>query len=402
MKSTRRILAIVLTVVLALSLTIGVSANSEDKIENNLVGGWFIHNGLRNNFHSYIGVVIQVGNYDLTVTSIGRMFYEGNTQEHNLKIVDAATGEDVPGAAVTVQGGEVEKFTYGQLEAPVTLQAGKTYYLLSEEHYEGDSWAEHGFRYDPPAGAGVVVTGGVFYLPDNNTFNPDTAGNYGFVGLDIQYTMGAYAVSDTENELISDIMYADGYLNALRDHGIKIGTTFTVGDKDIYVSELGRLYFGGGTNAHTMYLVDAATGKTIPGSALSVPAGGTAGEYTWGKLVNPIKLQAGKKYHVICEEIADDGDKWLEGGSLAAGNVGITLEGSAYWDAGKNAYTEAPGTFFAATSLKYGFEIDLVSNAAGEEKPEDQPSKTGDVIAVTAGLLFVSGAAMFVLKKKEF
>lgn len=90
-----------------------------------------------NNFSGWIGTIITVGERPLTVTSLGRMFYEGNTAAHPLKLVDAETREDVQGAAVTVQGGTVGKFTYSALETPVTLEAGKQYYLMSEEVADG-------------------------------------------------------------------------------------------------------------------------------------------------------------------------------------------------------------------------------------------------------------------------
>lgn len=399
MKITKRIISVMLAMLLVASVAVGVSAATV-MVEDTLVDTWFIHNGTRNNFHSYIGVVIKVGPYDINVTAIGRMFYEGNTQEHNLKLVDAATGEDVVGASVTVQGGEVNKFTYGSLENTVTLKAGQSYYLLSEEHYEGDAFAEHGFRTDP--NGSVVVTGGVFFIPDetqpNYGYNPDAAGEYGFVGLDIKYTVAKHAVSGTENELVSDIQYAENYLTTLRDHGMQIGTMFTVGDRDIYVSSLGRLYFGGGANAHTMFLVDAATDQKVPFSTVTVPAGGTAGAYTWGDLPNPIKLEAGKKYLVICVEIADDGDTWLEGGSIAIGNEGISLNGSAYWNAGNNTYEKVEGTYWAATSLKYGFSVEEVTDGSADST--DDPPQTGDAIGVIACLLFVSAAALVVLKKR--
>ena len=97
---------------------------------------------LRNNFSGWVGAKITIGNSDLKVTELGRLFVAGNTQSHKVKIVVAAIGEDLAGSEVTVNmaGGSEGKFVYSKLSTPVLLNANTTYYIVSMETKGGDQW----------------------------------------------------------------------------------------------------------------------------------------------------------------------------------------------------------------------------------------------------------------------
>lgn len=94
----------------------------------------------RNNYEGFVGAKITIGSEPLTVTALGRMFIDGNTQSHELKIVDAATGTDLPGSSVTVNGGKGDEITYAKLDNPLVLEAGRTYYIVTKENMNGDFW----------------------------------------------------------------------------------------------------------------------------------------------------------------------------------------------------------------------------------------------------------------------
>src|SRR5262249_39278122 len=68
------------------------------------------------------------------------------TGTHVVKLVDAATGQDVAGGSVTVSmsGGTPGQFQYASLSSPVTLLAGHSYYLVVQETQGGDWW----YNYD--------------------------------------------------------------------------------------------------------------------------------------------------------------------------------------------------------------------------------------------------------------
>jgi hypothetical protein len=84
---------------------------------------------------------IQVGGSPVTVNSLGRIMVAGNAASHTVKIVDS-TGTDVPGGSVSVSmaGGTPGSFVYASLGSPVTLNAAATYYIVSLETSNGDSW----------------------------------------------------------------------------------------------------------------------------------------------------------------------------------------------------------------------------------------------------------------------
>jgi hypothetical protein len=96
---------------------------------------------LHNNHNGWQGMSITVGARALTLTG-GRLFAPGNNGIHILKLVDAVTGADIQGASVSVDmaGGSSGTFVYGPLASPAILNAGSSYYLVSQETSGGDQW----------------------------------------------------------------------------------------------------------------------------------------------------------------------------------------------------------------------------------------------------------------------
>ena len=86
-------------------------------------------------FTGWAGMQMQVGGGALTIKTLGRFVAPGNTAMHALKIVDAATGVDVPNGSTTVNtaGQTAGAFIYASLPNPVTLTAGASYYVVSHE-----------------------------------------------------------------------------------------------------------------------------------------------------------------------------------------------------------------------------------------------------------------------------
>ena len=91
------------------------------------------------------GMTIQVGPPTLIVKTVGRAVAPGNSQFHVVRIIDAATGADVPGSAVAINtaGGTVGQFVYGPVSGTVTLQPGGMYFIVSEETAGGDLFHNH-------------------------------------------------------------------------------------------------------------------------------------------------------------------------------------------------------------------------------------------------------------------
>lgn len=97
---------------------------------------------LRNNYTGWVGMSISVGASPLTVTSLGRMFAVGNNGTHLVKIVNAASGSDVPGGSVSISmsGGAPSTFVFANLSSSVTLNANTSYYIVTQETAGGDEW----------------------------------------------------------------------------------------------------------------------------------------------------------------------------------------------------------------------------------------------------------------------
>ncbi|MFA6287612.1 MAG: autotransporter-associated beta strand repeat-containing protein [Opitutaceae bacterium] len=95
-----------------------------------------------NAYTRWQGASITVGSSNITVTELGRMMAPGNTGSHTIKLVNAATGQDIVGGSVSINltYWRATQFKYGRLATPVVLQAGQTYYVVCNETAGGNSW----------------------------------------------------------------------------------------------------------------------------------------------------------------------------------------------------------------------------------------------------------------------
>jgi hypothetical protein len=101
---------------------------------------------LRNDFSGWVGMKFTVGQNQLYVTSLGRVCAGNSTANHAVKLVNAGAGSDLAGGTVMLNmtGCARNQFVYGALPMPVTLLAGATYYLVSQEFVGGDQWYDSG------------------------------------------------------------------------------------------------------------------------------------------------------------------------------------------------------------------------------------------------------------------
>ena len=103
----------------------------------------FTPSSLRNNFSGWVGMVVKGGSADISVNALGRWVVSGNSQSHTVRLVLASTGGDVASAVVNTAGQPAGAFAFTPLADAVTLRAGTTYYLLSQEFAGGDTWYEY-------------------------------------------------------------------------------------------------------------------------------------------------------------------------------------------------------------------------------------------------------------------
>jgi hypothetical protein len=123
----------------------------------------------RNDYTGFVGMGLTVGAQPLVVRRLGRMVLSGNNGTHQMKIVDGATKADVPGSAITlnIAGAPAGMFAYAPLAAPVTLNAGADYYLISQELAGGDQFLDSNTTVTTTAVVSKVYA-----------VNGDGAGNY--------------------------------------------------------------------------------------------------------------------------------------------------------------------------------------------------------------------------------
>ncbi len=119
----------------------------------------------------WAGAAIKVGDKDITVTGVGRMFFTGANISHAFLITDSEGALMLSG--VTVQGYEDSTdgtFEYAYLEKSeyVTLKAGETYYLCSDFYGPTDKFYE----------ASEVKTTGAFNFVGKVSLNADGSWAY--------------------------------------------------------------------------------------------------------------------------------------------------------------------------------------------------------------------------------
>jgi hypothetical protein len=138
---------------------------------------------LRNNFTGWAGLKFTVGASPVTVASLGRVCVANNTMVHAVKLVAASTGLDVPNASVFVNmaGCTAGQFVYGAVN-PITLSAGTSYYVVSQETTGGDQWYDSG---TVSATTAATVNSAVYFF--NGVWNSYGSPNTSFVPANFQY-----------------------------------------------------------------------------------------------------------------------------------------------------------------------------------------------------------------------
>jgi hypothetical protein len=160
---------------------------------------------LRNDWTGWAGMRLTVGNAPISVTALGRMFIQGNSEAHLVRIVEAESKAVLAEANVQMKGGMSGQFQYAQLFEPVRLQPGKTYYMLSQETFGGDYWLD-GNSVATTSNLGTI-DGSSFKSNDfsprvNNYLDGPLIGN-SFVGLDFRYT--------TDDTVLSNLLNNGGF-----------------------------------------------------------------------------------------------------------------------------------------------------------------------------------------------
>ena len=125
----------------------------------------------------YIGMKFTVGASNLKIYSLGRWKSAGNSGTHLLKLVTTPpVVTNVPNgfATVDLSGGSVGSFVYADLFTPIVIEAGESFYLVSQELSSGDSWHQlsGSFGHTTDATLNCGVYGVVESLPISRSARP--------------------------------------------------------------------------------------------------------------------------------------------------------------------------------------------------------------------------------------
>lgn len=309
---------------------------------------------LRNNFSGFAGMKFTVGIPSISVYQVGRICVAGNSQSHLVKIVNAATGADVPGASASVNmtGCTAGQFQYANLPGLVTLQAGTAYYLVSQENNGGDQWYDSGAI---TVASGITVNSSIWF--DGITWHPVGLPNTSYVPPTFQYLLNNNPGFVTAFDLNSP--------SVRNDYTGLAGMEITVGSNPLSVNSLGRACLPGNAQIHTVEIVQADIGAVVASAAVNM-AGCTTGQFAYTDLNAPVTLQAGVMYYLVSQETAG-GDTWFDHGAIATTNVAAA--GNSIWSVDGSVFHPVDGANtsyvppdFIYTVLSPSSPISYVSN----------------------------------------
>lgn len=224
---------------------------------------------------------------------------------------------------------------YATLSAPITLQAGTSYFLVSNEQYGGDLWYDVG-PIQPPAN--VSVTNAIYASGGN--WYPEGGANMSYVPPSFQYTAETVSVPQFVTGIDTNAPLRNNF-------GGYVGFEVTIGANPVVVYSVGRVCVSGNSEAHTVEFVNVATGTVVPGGSASVSMSGCqAGQFVYTALNEPISLPAGGKYYIASSETYN-GDQWYDYGGITSSVSVATVNNAVYSDNG-NWYP------FGATNTSYG------------------------------------------------
>jgi len=340
---------------------------------------------IRNDFTGFVGMKITIGSEALKVTSLGRIYFQGSTESHTVKIVDAATGTDVSGASAAIKGGTKDgTFTYADLSAPVVLESKKAYYIVTEETAGKDKWCDFDTRIIHTSAA--VCNNLIFKL--DGKWVGDSAQSSPFGPVDFKYEKIKSTGTQTPATGESTAFVRLSQLGKLRnDYSGWVGMRITVGSDPITVTSLARIFVKDNKLIHTVKLVDATTGDDVSGAGVFL-SGGTNGKFTYMDLAKPVVLQAKKSYYLVSDETKDS-DLWYDGDSRVITNNVATADGIVYFSMEEKTFCkwvfiEAAGASFVPVDFKYvKTENASSSSVSSSSKISSQDAKSGSTSAIT-------------------
>jgi hypothetical protein len=259
----------------------------------------------RNDFSGFVGMSLAPAN-SLSVTAVGRACLTGNAGTHIVKFVYAPSGTDVTGASALVNMADCTPGQYAALASPITLSAGNSYYLASQEAAGGDTWYDLG---QVTSKSDAKVTSSIYFY--GTAWIVNGAGNTSYVPPDFQYT--ALAASGPQPFVTGFNLNNQPTRNDFSDY---VGMNLTVGASNLSVTSVGRVCVAGNGLGHVVLLLNAGNRVVLGGANVNM-AGCTPGQFVYAPLSSVATLTAGASYFLASQE-KSGGDSWYDQGLLTS------------------------------------------------------------------------------------
>jgi hypothetical protein len=151
-----------------------------------------------------------------------------------------------------------------------------------------------------------------------------------------------------------------------------VGMRLQVGASAVTVSQLGRVYVSGNTNAHALRLVDLVN-KAVVAAATWTPVAGTSGQFQYVP-VTPVVLVAGREYALASQE-ADGKDTWYDVNTTVTTTTAASVLSGAYSTDGTNfSSTGGAGQTYGPLDLKLGANCPAVVSVTASDATAGEPA----------------------------
>ncbi|MDQ6666524.1 MAG: beta-propeller fold lactonase family protein, partial [Acidobacteriota bacterium] len=169
------------------------------------------------------------------------------------------------------------------------------------------------------------------------------------------------------------------------------GMQFTVGNAPLFVTALGRIYISGNAGMHVVKLVRVSDGTDVPGGSVTVslPGGGTPGQFVYTPLASPVTLDANASYYLISQEISG-GDQFYDASPVTADGLVSVNSAVVYWPGvgfltvGRPNYSFGPVNLLYSTTAVAPPGVSITAPAAGA-------TISGNNVTVTATAAAAAG-----------
>lgn len=303
---------------------------------------------LRNNFSGWLGMKITTGSSPVVVRELGRWVLSGNTGTHTVKMVNAATNTDVPGASAVVNtAGASVGYAYAPLAVPVVLAASTAYYVVSQEVNGGDQWYE-GNNTLTYATTVATVNQSV-YSSNGTSYTTAYSANNSYIPVGFRYSGEA-----------APLVTSHSMTTLRNDYTGWLGMEFATGGTALTVSQLGRWVVPGNTGTHMVKLVNAATGADLASVSVAT-AGAPAGQFNYASLPAVVTLMPNTSYYLLSQETAG-GDPWFDFNLPTAGSATpyqqwLLANGLPMDESGNGAATADPVSDGLPNLMKYALGL---------------------------------------------